>query len=229
MQTGPGCGSAPAFRHPHSSPFARTPSGCCGSTPCCRFEQWRPKGEGRFFMQVRNLSNGHGLATQLRVEPRADGMRIAYASGLKTATEFRAEPAGSDEKLATAGGAVLVVIDDYSGIPEAERQVRAGEIDKSLAWWGPRPPPVSEILDALVPLSPLALVYAPCLATHEAEGATHRVHADRNHRLRARGGSFGDPGLRVARRAVAFYAADGPVPTIRVSVTKPQTGSNRWT
>ncbi len=25
------------------------------------------------------------------------------------------------------------------------------------------------------------------------------------------------------------YAADGPVPTIRVSVAKPQTGSNRWT
>jgi hypothetical protein len=99
-------------------------------------EQWRPEGTGRFFMQVRNLSNGHYLATQLQVEPRADGMRIAYASGLKTATEFRAEPAGPDDKLVSGGGAMLVVIDDYSGAPEAERQARAGEIDKSLVWWG---------------------------------------------------------------------------------------------
>jgi hypothetical protein len=29
--------------------------------------------------------------------------------------------------------------------------------------------------------------------------------------------------------AIASHAADGPVPTIRVSVTNPQIGSNRWT
>jgi hypothetical protein len=100
------------------------------------FEQWRPEGEGHFFMQVRNLSNGHNFATQIRVEPRADGIRITYANGLKTATEFRAEPAGADDKLATDGSAVLIVSDDYSGTPEAERQARASEIDKSLVWWG---------------------------------------------------------------------------------------------
>lgn len=100
------------------------------------FEQWRPEGEGRFFMQVRNLSTGHNFATQIRVEPRADGVRIAYATGLKTATEFRAESTGPDDKVATLGGTILVVTDDYSGTPEAERQARAGEIDKSLVWWG---------------------------------------------------------------------------------------------
>ena len=100
------------------------------------FEQWRPEGEGCFFLRVRNLSNGHDFATQIRVEPRADGMRIAYATGLKTATEFRAESAGPDDGFATLGGAVLVVIDDYSGTPEPERRSRSGEIDKSLVWWG---------------------------------------------------------------------------------------------
>jgi hypothetical protein len=99
------------------------------------FKEWRPEGEGRHFMRLSNLSNGHDFATQIRVEPRADGVRVVYASGLKTATEFRAEQAGPDDGVA-AGGAVLVVIDDYSATPEAERQVRAGEIDKSLVWWG---------------------------------------------------------------------------------------------
>jgi len=98
------------------------------------FEQWRPEGEGHFFMQVRNLSNGRDFATQIRVEPRPDGMRIVYASGLKTATEFHTEPAGADDDPATGG--VLIVTDDYSGMPEAERQARESEIDKSLVWWG---------------------------------------------------------------------------------------------
>jgi hypothetical protein len=100
------------------------------------FEEWRPDGEGRFFMQVRNLSNGRNFATHIRVEPCSDGLRIAYATGLKTATEFRVEPAGVDDKLATGGGVVLVVSDDYSGTSEAERQARVDEIDKSLVWWG---------------------------------------------------------------------------------------------
>ena len=99
------------------------------------FQQWRSEGENRFFMQVRNLSNGHNFATQIRVEPRSDGMRIAYANGLKTATAFSVEPpsgeAGHDE-----AGAVLIVTDDYSGAPEAERLARAEEIDKSLVQWG---------------------------------------------------------------------------------------------
>jgi hypothetical protein len=100
------------------------------------FEEWRAEGAGRFFMRVRNLSNGLTLATPVSVEPRPDGLRIAYASGLKTATEFCVEPAGPDDTPAAPGGAVLVIIDDYSGTPEAERQARAGEVDKSLVWWG---------------------------------------------------------------------------------------------
>jgi hypothetical protein len=103
------------------------------------FEEWRPEGDGRFFMRVRNLSNGRTIETPLRVEPLSDGVRIVYRVGLKTATEFRVEPPAGDGLNDGAGagrGAVLVVTDDYSGTPEAERRARAGEIDRSLVWWG---------------------------------------------------------------------------------------------
>jgi hypothetical protein len=100
------------------------------------FEEWRPDGEGRFFMRVRNLSNGLTLATPISVEPRSDGLRIAYAAGLKTATEFRVERPATDDPPTTRGGAILVVSDDYSGTPEGERQAHFDEIDRSLVWWG---------------------------------------------------------------------------------------------
>ncbi len=101
------------------------------------FQEWRPEGEGRFFMRVLNLSNGRTIETLLRVEPRPDGARIVYETGLKTATEFRVEPPpGGHGETRTGGSAVLVVTDDYSETPEAERQTRADEIDKSLVWWG---------------------------------------------------------------------------------------------
>jgi hypothetical protein len=95
-------------------------------------EEWRPEGGGRFFMRVHNLSNGLTLATSVSVEPRSDGLRIAYASGLKTATELRVEAAAADGRQ----GATLVITDDYSGSPEAQRQARAAEIDRSLVQWG---------------------------------------------------------------------------------------------
>ena len=103
------------------------------------FQEWRREGEGRFFIHVRNLSNGRMIETCIRVEPRPDGVRIVYETGLKTATEFNVEPPavqGGQDEAGTDLGAVLVVIDDYSGAPEAERRAQAEEIDKSLVWWG---------------------------------------------------------------------------------------------
>ncbi|MBM3571459.1 MAG: hypothetical protein FJX52_03725 [Alphaproteobacteria bacterium] len=84
-------------------------------------------------MAVRNLSTGQGFATHMRIEPCVDGLRIAYATGLKTATQFRVE---ADDTDTANGGSVLIVTDDYSGTPAAERHARAGEIDKSIVWWG---------------------------------------------------------------------------------------------
>jgi hypothetical protein len=103
------------------------------------FEEWRPKDDGRIFMRVHNLSNGNRLATDIGIQPLPDGVRIAYANGLKTATEFRVKPPVGDGALrrtAAGQGAVLIVTDDYSSVPKAERLARADEIDKSLVWWG---------------------------------------------------------------------------------------------
>jgi hypothetical protein len=97
------------------------------------FEEWRPQGEGRFFMRVRNLGDGRMLETPVRLEPALDGIRIVYEAGVKTATGFRVEPPGA---AGGPAGAVLVVTDDYSGTPEAERRARADETDRSLVQWG---------------------------------------------------------------------------------------------
>ena len=105
--------------------------------PMYEFEEWRSDAGGRPFMRVRNLSNGRMLETFVRIEPKPDGTRLVYESGLKAATEFRVEPKAGD---CAAGGAIrgaeLIVTDVYSGTPKAEREARIDEIDRSLVWWG---------------------------------------------------------------------------------------------
>lgn len=85
-------------------------------------------GSNTFRIEAKNLSNDRALATTLIAETQANGLRVAYADGLKTATIFRIEPG--------AGGATLIVTDDYAGIPETERRARLDEVDRSLPHWG---------------------------------------------------------------------------------------------
>lgn len=93
-----------------------------------RFEEWRQVAENEHHIRLRNFVNGKDLETGLHVEPLADGLRVTYDRGLKTATTFRVEGKG--------GGAQLVVTDDYSGTPAAEREARTDEVDQSLVQWG---------------------------------------------------------------------------------------------
>ena len=93
-----------------------------------RFDEWRRLGADDHHIRLRNLSNGQTLETGLRVEQLPDGLRVVYGSGLKSTTTFRVVDA--------AGGARLVVTDDYSGTPAEERQARADEADRSLVQWG---------------------------------------------------------------------------------------------
>jgi hypothetical protein len=79
-------------------------------------------------MKVRNLSNGLVVETPLKVKATAEGLKVLYCTGLKTSTTFRVEPTGTRSRL--------VVTEDYSGMPEAERRARAKEIDRSLVPWG---------------------------------------------------------------------------------------------
>ncbi len=93
-----------------------------------RFDEWRRLGADEHHVRLRNLSNGRTLETKLHVERLPDGLRAVYGSGLKTTTTFRV--------TGTAGGAQLVVTDDYSGTPVEERRARADEADRSLVQWG---------------------------------------------------------------------------------------------
>ncbi len=93
-----------------------------------RFEEWSRIGERDHRVRLRNLSNGRKLETVFRAERLPDGLRVVYGDGLKTSTTFKVEPAG--------GGAQLVVTDDYSGTPVAQRRARTDEVDRSLNQWG---------------------------------------------------------------------------------------------
>lgn len=93
-----------------------------------KFEDWRHVAENEHRVRLRNLVNDKELETGLHVEPLADGLRVTYDNGLKSATIFRVETTG--------GGAQLVVTDDYSGTPASERQARTDEVDRSLVQWG---------------------------------------------------------------------------------------------
>lgn len=90
-----------------------------------RFETLSP--ERRRFRAL-NHSNGRHLDTELVLARLPGGLDVRYSEGLKAATTFRAEAKGA--------GSRLVVTDLYSGLTEAERQARLGEVDLSLNAWG---------------------------------------------------------------------------------------------
>lgn len=97
--------------------------------PFLTFSVWQPIGAGRFHAEFDNESNGQKVAVDIEVEPGPGlGLTLRYASGLKRRTVFAIEPLGS--------GSRLVIVDDYEGVPAAERQQRLAEVDKSLLAWG---------------------------------------------------------------------------------------------
>lgn len=94
------------------------------------FLSWQKAGRDTFVLHLRNHVNGLTLETSLGVERMSDGLILRYGGGLKSATVFRVEPG------ANGMGADLIVTDDYSHVPEAERVARMAEVDSSLNWWG---------------------------------------------------------------------------------------------
>lgn len=97
--------------------------------PMLTFEDWQQTGEGEFLLRAKNANNGKLVDTRLTVARSEDGLDVRYANGLKTATTFRIE-------VRSGGGANLIVTDDYSGTPVAERESRMDEVDNSLIPWG---------------------------------------------------------------------------------------------
>ena len=94
------------------------------------FLAWQKAGRDAYVLRIRNHANGRIVETTLGTERAPDGLILRYGGGLKASTAFRVEP-GSDGMSAD-----LIVTDDYSHVPEAERAARVAEVDNSLNWWG---------------------------------------------------------------------------------------------
>lgn len=96
--------------------------------PLWVFESWDRHGPDQVCFRIDNQSNGQVWETAAQVVRLPDGLRLDYTEGVKASTLFRVEP--------TDAGSMLWVVDDYSRLPEAERQARVAEVDRSLPQWG---------------------------------------------------------------------------------------------
>jgi len=95
--------------------------------PMLVFESFSSLGDNRYQINAHNLSNDQSWQTEFTSKQVGSGLDVRYASGLKSATYFRVR--------ANADRAKLLIVDDYSGTPESEREQRAAEVDRSLVAW----------------------------------------------------------------------------------------------
>ena len=97
--------------------------------PYLEFTQWRQLGENRYYASGRNISQEPAFEFdhELTVKQLPQGIQVDYSQGLKTSTRFVIENGGKASKL--------TIVDDYSGTPQAEREERLKEVDKSLVKW----------------------------------------------------------------------------------------------
>ncbi len=93
------------------------------------FEDWKSLGVGEYRFKAKNLSNDKTVETGFKAVREGDTLTVTYEEGLKTSTTFRLDPNPN-------GTVDLIVTDDYSGTPAAEREARMDEVDKSLTQWG---------------------------------------------------------------------------------------------
>jgi len=98
--------------------------------PLVVFDRFEREGEDRWHLTGRNLANGRTFDLHMERVPLPDGgWRLLWKGGLKQATELRI-------RAAPDGTALLEIVDDYSGVPEAERKARKQEVDTSFLPWG---------------------------------------------------------------------------------------------
>ena len=92
--------------------------------PYLYFSDWRQTGSSTYHAEFENQSNQQKLALDFEVVPGpGQGFTVNYVSGLKRRTIFTIEPA--------VQGSRLTLTDDYEGLPAAEREARAAEVDKA--------------------------------------------------------------------------------------------------
>ncbi len=92
------------------------------------FEHWEWLNPARVRLRIRNGASGQVLDTDAEIARAPDGVRLVYADGLKAWTQLRVEDLGA--------GSRLWIVEDYSRLPEAEREQRKDEVDTTLPAWG---------------------------------------------------------------------------------------------
>jgi hypothetical protein len=97
--------------------------------PYYYFAGFKPTGPASFHAEFENQSNKQQVTVDFDVTPGpGQGLTVNYRQGLKKRTFFTIDPYES--------GSRLVIVDDYESLPEAEREARLAEVDKSLQAWG---------------------------------------------------------------------------------------------
>lgn len=97
--------------------------------PYLVFKRWEKTGPDRYRAEFHNETNQLDFQGDIDVEKRTDGTLVLHLrKGLKQRIFFSVE--------ATANGSQLIVVDDYEGPSEAERESRKSEVDRSIVAWG---------------------------------------------------------------------------------------------
>lgn len=97
--------------------------------PYLIFKRWEKTGPDRYRAEFHNETNQLDFQGEIDVEKRTDGVLILHLrKGLKQRIFFSIE--------AALNGSQLIVVDDYEGPSEAERESRKSEVDRSLVAWG---------------------------------------------------------------------------------------------
>jgi hypothetical protein len=109
--------------------YFRDPEVLLRINPYLVFRRWDSTGPGRFQAEFHNETSQRDFQGEITTELRPDGVLVVhYQTGLKQRTFFVAE--------ATSNGSRLIVVDDYEGPGEAERESRKDEVDRSIVAWG---------------------------------------------------------------------------------------------
>ncbi|OGI37430.1 MAG: hypothetical protein A2140_01340 [Candidatus Muproteobacteria bacterium RBG_16_62_13] len=97
--------------------------------PYLVFKRWEKTGPDRYRAEFHNETNQLDFQGDIDIEQRTDGTLVLHLrKGLKQRIFFSAE--------AAPNGSQLIVVDDYEGPSEADRESRKSEVDRSIVAWG---------------------------------------------------------------------------------------------
>lgn len=95
--------------------------------PFYYIDSWDKQNE-KTSIKFRNMSNNQAVEQSFMTSNTDNELTISYEGGIKTRTIIRVEQDGD--------GSRILLIDDYSGMSDTEREQHAEKADRSLQKWG---------------------------------------------------------------------------------------------